>query len=279
MRTDVKIGLVVGLLIVIAGVVFVASNDGKPQGDPDEVAKDTPPAETDSNKPEYGPAPGPAAVQPGEIVIPSFGSERSITRTGPDTRPAVVSTDRTVRPIVPVVPTLRIDEPPRVTRIHTVRQGDTLWGIAKAEYGDVRLVSLLLKANPDVKAKNLKIGQKLKVPPKPVSIRPTAAGGSIVAGRTLKSDEMIYKVQAGDKKGFWGIAQKKYGHGKHMTLIAGRNPKVNPRKLRIGQILVLPPLPQAGGRSVAPNVVISGTSPARTTTMAAFESNDRPIFD
>ncbi len=51
-----------------------------------------------------------------------------------------------------------------------------------------------------------------------------------------------YVVAAEDTRGYWGIAEKVYGHGKHYELIARANPTVNPSELRPGQKLTLPPL-------------------------------------
>ncbi len=55
----------------------------------------------------------------------------------------------------------------------------------------------------------------------------------------------IYVVAAEDTRGYWGIAEKVYGHGKHYELIERANPTVNPSELRPGQKLILPPLASA----------------------------------
>ncbi|MCK4602235.1 MAG: LysM peptidoglycan-binding domain-containing protein, partial [Phycisphaerae bacterium] len=52
-----------------------------------------------------------------------------------------------------------------------------------------------------------------------------------------------YVVKEGDA-GFWGISLKVYRHGKHWPIIANANPDADPRRLRAGQILKIPPLPQ-----------------------------------
>ena len=56
---------------------------------------------------------------------------------------------------------------------------------------------------------------------------------------TTSGSEKLYTVQEGDA-GFWGIAQKVYGHGKYHTLIAKANPNADPLRLRPGQKLVIP---------------------------------------
>lgn len=57
-----------------------------------------------------------------------------------------------------------------------------------------------------------------------------------------------YVVVEGDN-GFWGIAHKVYGDGKWFTLIAKANPDLKPEALRPGQKVTIPPLPveDAGG--------------------------------
>ena len=49
---------------------------------------------------------------------------------------------------------------------YTVKDGDTLSGISKAHYGSVRYADLIAQAN-DIDPDHLKLGQKLKLPPKP----------------------------------------------------------------------------------------------------------------
>ena len=53
----------------------------------------------------------------------------------------------------------------------------------------------------------------------------------------------VYVVQK-DDLGFWTIAEKIYGDGKHWRLIADANPGVDVEKLRAGQKLKIPPLPK-----------------------------------
>ena len=52
-----------------------------------------------------------------------------------------------------------------------------------------------------------------------------------------------YRVVEGDQ-GFWGIAKKLYGAGRYYYLIAEANPDVDPTRLRAGQVLRIPPLPR-----------------------------------
>ena len=56
--------------------------------------------------------------------------------------------------------------------------------------------------------------------------------------------EDTYVVQKGDS-GFWAIAAKYYGDGRHWTLIAKANPGVDTNALRPGKKLIMPPKPIA----------------------------------
>ena len=78
-------------------------------------------------------------------------------------------------------------------------------------------------------------------------------GGLIVT----PGGQSIYIVKKGDA-GFWGIAQSVYGNGKHWTVIAKANPKLNSTMLRPGTQLVIPPKPIRGSTPAAapgPSVV------------------------
>jgi nucleoid-associated protein YgaU len=53
----------------------------------------------------------------------------------------------------------------------------------------------------------------------------------------------VYVVQK-DDLGFWSIAEKIYGDGKHWRLIAEANPDVDVEKLSAGDRLKIPKLPK-----------------------------------
>ena len=54
-----------------------------------------------------------------------------------------------------------------------------------------------------------------------------------------------YVVQTSDVRGFWGIAEKEYGDGKHYPLLVTANPSVDASRLWVGQKLRVPPLATA----------------------------------
>lgn len=128
------------------------------------------------------------------------------------------------------------------------KDGAGLWGIAaKPEvYGKGYRYKLLEKANPGIDSSKLRPGMKLLVPPLPATAEekktPTAADDSVDVG--LAGGGKRYTVVAGDQ-GFWGISKKVYGSGKYFGLIRKANPGVDPQSLRIGTVLVIPPLDTA----------------------------------
>ena len=69
------------------------------------------------------------------------------------------------------------------------------------------------------------------------------SGGPGLQVTDAGSGARVYVVQK-DDLGFWMIAKKVYGHGKHWRLIADANPGVDVEKLSAGQKLKIPPLPK-----------------------------------
>ena len=47
---------------------------------------------------------------------------------------------------------------------YTVKKGDTLYGIARAKYGDGKQYTKIVAANPGVSPQSLKVGQTLVIP-------------------------------------------------------------------------------------------------------------------
>ncbi len=68
-------------------------------------------------------------------------------------------------------------------------------------------------------------------------------GGEETASTGDTGEATTYTVKKGDN-GFWVIAEKVYGNGKHYTLIRDANPSVSSTALRPGQKIICPPLPK-----------------------------------
>lgn len=50
-------------------------------------------------------------------------------------------------------------------KMHTIVRGDNFWKLAKTYYGDARKWRMIAEANPDARARRLRIGSELSVPP------------------------------------------------------------------------------------------------------------------
>ena len=291
MRTDVKIGVAAGLLIVIAFVVYhVVVKTGQQDAntvDPELASTDDGRGEAPTGDgmvlPRFGGSAdgGTPPVTPSvpPVVVTPTPAEPPVTPTireppapvEPPVTPVIPVTPTPVEPpvtpvITPSVPSVPTVPPPSVpsvpsvpslggvARTYVVQKGDAgFWAIAEKVYGDGRLWTLLQKANPGVDSNALAPGKKLTVPPRPVRpSAPVAGANGLVA---LANGSRQYVVKKGDA-GFWGIAQSVYGNGKYWTLIAKANPSINSTNLKPGNRLVIPAKPVAGSRPAAGAVAI-----------------------
>jgi nucleoid-associated protein YgaU len=147
-------------------------------------------------------------------------------------------------------------------RVHVVASGETLMDISKKHYGTTAKWKDIIKANPGVDPEGLRVGQKLNLPDI-AGASPTSSTNSAIPGTTETSG--TYTVQAGDVT-LAIIAEKELGSSKDWPKIVAANPGLDPRKLRIGQKLIIPG--KSGGSS---NSGVT-TPPANTGT--GFGTND-----
>ena len=160
------------------------------------------------------------------------------------------------------------------TKTYIVARGDSFWKIAARGdvYGNGIHYKLIATANPGANSNSLQPGDKLVIPP--LATSSTSGGTSSPAAApdpVAAAGEKIYVVKQGDD-GMWGVSNSQYGDGKYFPAIAGRNPGVNPSRLRIGQKLVLPSLEQAkaflsgsSGRAPVSSSGAGGTSSGGTS--------------
>lgn len=127
-------------------------------------------------------------------------------------------------------------------RTHTVKRGDTYALMAEFYYGSQRHARFLMNANPEHSdPRRLREGMVLRVPPLTVqSEKPRASKAS---GRTSTVvGQRTYVARAGDS--FYTIAARKLGSGSRWPELFELNKDTvggKPERLRIGQVLVLPP--------------------------------------
>ena len=117
------------------------------------------------------------------------------------------------------------------TRIYTVREGDTLSGIAARELGDAdrwpEIATLNNLSDPD----SISVGQQLRIPV-PVSSPPPPVGPP------PPTNTRTYTVRSGDTLS--AIAQRELGSANRWPEIARLNNISNPERIEVGQVLQLP---------------------------------------
>ena len=152
-------------------------------------------------------------------------------------------------------------------KYYYVRPGDAgFWAVSEQAYRDGKHWAIIKNANPQADSGRLRAGQKLIIPPLPAAgALPHAAGTAAASGASpLRPGEKWYTIQEGDN-GFWDVAKKNYGSGKHWKLIADANPDVDATRLRAGRKLRVPPRPAqaaatAAGTAGRPRVADSDVS-------------------
>jgi len=233
MRTDVKIGLAAGLLLVIAFVTYhaVFKDDA---ADPNTPEQELASADRAGEGPESGSAGGPGGE---EVVLPRFGgiSGRSMTATpgGTGSPNVPATTEPPVPPVVGGTPT--VSEPP-VTAV--IDERPTTSEPPVTAVIDERPTT----SEPPVTAV---IDERPTTTEPPVTPVVTPGEGPIAplvrsVGETTGGAERTYVVQEGDA-GFWAVAEKVYGDGRLWPLIAKANPGVDSNRLPPGKKLRVPP--------------------------------------
>jgi len=138
-------------------------------------------------------------------------------------------------------------------RMYVVKPGDTLWSIAKAEYGSASFFPHLARANPKVEASRLKAGTHLMIPGKDEVV--PESGAAVLAPTTQPVEPgKQYRVQAGDNLNT--ICRRLYGSTVSVSKLYQLNKEVigpNPSALKLNMVLQLPEAPSSkGAGSVAP---------------------------
>lgn len=133
-------------------------------------------------------------------------------------------------------------------RDRVVRPGDTMETIARAEFGDASMWTVIASANPRVDPMKMRAGMTLRIPLDPTNIqgRPNPALAQEPSGPTPSPTEparIEYVVRSGDTLG--GIARTYYNSAAKWRIILDANRDVlsRPEQLRPGMKLVIPPAP------------------------------------
>lgn len=164
---------------------------------------------------------------------------------------------------------------PAAPEEYVIQDKDTFAEIARKKYGDPGLWEIIAKANPSVKANNLRPGRKIVIPAIPetpkatpeVNASPTVETSPTAAGPIPST----YEVAPGDTLS--AISKKIYNTTRHARAIyeANRELLENPNDLRAGMKLRLP---EGLGRQE--NVVPAVAAPVTSSSAVPAASAPSP---
>ena len=275
MRLEYKIGTVVALVIVGLGTWFFFTRDSGEKTTPpggktaapvgSGAVEHSPPAPVAArkepsrlpSKPELpAPSPGPMVSgpsSPGSVSGFSLDPNRSTT---PGIR-SETPLDRPAPSLAPYGPTTR---PAHVAVAPTAPETGS-------------------PAQPSLPAPGP--GTIARAAPPTLSLDPTRSVSPPAAAPTSPTGPtQTHVIKAGDTLS--AIAKKYYGSEKYVSLLLESNKNVDPRRLRVGTKILIPPAPDKGGvnagASAPPGPLANGptTRPALSPTVAALPRRQPP---
>ena len=134
-------------------------------------------------------------------------------------------------------------------RYYVVKSYDTLEKISRKVYKTIRGIKFIRKNNPGLNPRRLRIGQKLYVPDMPASMRTSNTSGSRRAPKSQRgkiiteNGKRYYVIKSFDT--LEKIAYKIYKGRIGINFIRKNNPGLNDRRLRLGQKIYIPKMPQS----------------------------------
>lgn len=263
MSTDYKIGIIVGLVVLVAGVVYFLYSGEADKTEPPPIAAPT--------------------TAPNQVVPPPNAIEISLDTLPPTTAPTPTPPAGTVAtPAETPAPTTA---PARTGWIleeeeETAATAPPAATTAPAESGTVRI-----RVAPEAAENGFQLAEDAESAWEEPDLPPAAEPVIRAIPRPTETTPQVgpgggtYTVRAGDN-GFWIIAQRVYGpeNGKYWTLIQKANPTVDTNALRVGQVLNIPPLPgSAGTGSPSGLVATAGTTEPLPATPSAADTTPEPL--
>lgn len=136
-----------------------------------------------------------------------------------------------------------------VPRTHTIAAGELLSTIAVKYYGKAAAWIDIAEANPNIDPDRIKVGQVINLPDlnNDIAAQPEdepAPAPNGVRTHTVKPGELLST-----------IAVKYYGKESAWVDISQANPSVDPNRMKVGQVLVLPELNDGDGDGDEPDEV------------------------
>ena len=271
MNKDVKIGLAIGLLLLVGLFVWLAIvSSGKPAPDTGLPGREAdrvtaPPATTSRHQPATTvrpPAVEPSTVTvevgtpavttpstpgtPGDDLTPEARKYLELLRESPTER--VVEIPGTTAPAVTVTPSTMT---PLIATpaTYVVKGGDMLSTISQQVYGTSRYWRRIARENGIEDPGMLRVGTVLKIPPLAENERIRIAGVVPAPG----TDRKTHTVAEGETLS--DISQQYYGTVRHTKRIGEANHLTDEYLLRIGQVLVIPKLTETRVATVTPTPV------------------------
>lgn len=172
------------------------------------------------------------------------------------------------------------------SRAYRVQPGDTLSEIAQRELGSARRWKDLVAANPGLDPAKLQVGKSIRIPGEkanaagasPVeasalAARPSAGKPAVGKAAEASTPSRTWKVKTGES--LWKIAEQSLGDGKRWREIAALNPKLNPDRLVLGQVLVLPGATRASASAPKASAPRESGAPLVATRQASTTDTRR----
>ena len=163
-----------------------------------------------------------------------------VTPTGSGTAGSATTGTASGGAVVPPVKVVTAPATPAAgTTQYTIKSGDTLEGIARAQMGDGQKWQLIAAANPGLDPKALKIGQKITIPASTATAMKEKAAAP--AGSSSAAAPNTYTVQKGDT--LIELSRKFYGNDAEWKRILEANAttlKGDPKAIAPGMKLVIP---------------------------------------
>jgi len=247
MRLEYKIGVVIGLVIIVSGVWFFVTRD-KGSGGP-ATAENTQvaprgPAATPATGNRTTP-PGPITARPDNSLTPRSGNSLD---PGRSPLPGI----RSETPLAPTGSTA-MSSSPRPLDTDLPRRTDIVPSPTTRPS-----FSLPLAGGPSTTAPAAgRTAPPLPLPPAVASVLESAPPAESVRTHVVKSGETIA-----------GLARKYYGSERFTAMILNANKQYNdPRRIPVGARLIIPPAPEASSPTIAaPNAVPAGARTGSGTT-------------
>ncbi len=269
MEKDVKIGLVIGLIFVVALIAFFAYRQHSQGPTPPPVTKET--VSTNDN----------TALQNFQNQfgqnLTGAPSANDNTMTGAATAPTAPPT-ATTTPTTPAATTAPPMTSATESTTYVVKQGDSLWKIADQFYHDGTKGKVIADANKDVikNADDLAVGMKLTIPPAPEKTADESTATKTTATDTgtghTPATTQKHKVAKGDT--LYSLAKEYLGDGDKWKAIVDANPGLDPNSLPVGKTIIIPAAPKKHHTTKATKT--STTTQTETTPAAPEEAAPAP---